>query len=703
MTEEKRTILLRAALVYILTGIIGGVIIYKVFHIQFAEGESWEEKGAKITYHWENVEAIRGNICADDGSLLMTSVPMFDVYMDVGCPNISDSDFNNNVASLATELAQLFRDKSKWHYQRDLETARRKNKRYYLLQRDITYNQLKEMKTFPLLKRGRYRGGFIVEANTERIKPYNELASRTIGFINKESPDKKLVGIEGAYNEYLSGKGGKRLMQKIANGEKIPVHYKKQIAPQNGKDVITTIDVNIQDVAESSLQEQLKKHGADHGSAVVMEVNTGYIKAIANLGRTEDGNYEEIYNYAVGEASEPGSTFKTLSFLAALEDGKLPPLSDSIDAGDGRKRFSDKYMTDAHRGGYGKLSVKEVFEKSSNIGVSTIITEAYDDPEKFVESVQDFSINKKVNIGIKGEAKPFINHPDNRQWSAVSLPWMSIGYEVLLTPLQTLTFYNAIANGGRMVRPQLVKEIRNSGKATQHFDPEVIDKSIASDVNLEIIHGLLKGVVENGTATNLKNTFYKIAGKTGTAQIADPSSGYNKSDYKASFVGYFPADDPKYSIIVVINKPTKGSYYGNRVSGTVFKDIADKIYATRLDIQANPLKAQNYTSPPTMIVGKRKDLNRIYRNMGYSLQNSDIDSEWVISMQKQDTLQFGYRRFKQGVVPDVKGMSAKDAVYVLEKLGLNAIIHGKGTVLRQSMPAGTKIQNGKRINIYLSS
>lgn len=703
MTEEKKTILLRAALVYILTGIIGGVIIYKVFHIQFAEGNTWEEQGAKITFHWEDVEAIRGNICADDGSLLMTSVPMFDVYMDVGCPNISDSDFNNNVSSLATQLAQLFRDKSKWRYQRDLETARKKNKRYYLLQRDITYNQLKEMKTFPLLKRGRYRGGFIVEANTERIKPYNELASRTIGFINKESPNKKFVGIEGAYNEYLSGTGGKRLMQKIANGEKIPVHYKKQIAPQNGKDVITTIDVNIQDVAESSLQEQLKKHGADHGSAVVMEVNTGYIKAIANLGRTEDGDYEEIYNYAVGEANEPGSTFKTLSFLAALEDGKLPPLSDSVDAGDGEKRFADKTMTDVHRGGYGKLSVKEVFEKSSNIGVSTIITEAYDDPEDFVESIEDLSINKKVSIGIKGEAKPFINHPDNRQWSAVSLPWMSIGYEVLLTPLQTLTFYNAIANGGRMMRPQLVKEIRNSGKVTQHFVPEVIDKSIASDVNLKIIHGLLEGVVENGTATNLKNTFYKIAGKTGTAQIADAFSGYNKSDYKASFVGYFPADDPKYSIIVVINKPTKGSYYGNRVSGTVFKDIADKIYATRLDIQSNPLKAQNYTSPPTLIVGKRKNLNRIYRDMGYSLQNSDIDSEWVISIQKQDSLQFGYRKFKQGIVPNVKGMSAKDAVYVLEKLGLNAIIHGKGEVSRQSMPPGTKIQNGRRINIYLSS
>ena len=703
MTEEKKTILLRAALVYIVTGAIGLAIIYKVFDIQFAEAEKWQQKGTEITYQWEEVEAIRGNVCADDGSLLMTSVPMFDVYMDVACPNISESHFNKNVSALAVQLANLFKDKSRWHYERELKRARDKDKRYYLLRRDITYNQLKQMKEFPILKRGRYRGGFIVEPNTERIKPYNGLASRTLGFINTGAPNTKYVGIEGAYNQYLSGKGGKRLMQKIANGEKIPVHYKKQIAPQNGNDVITTIDINIQDVAESSLREQLKKHAADHGCAVVMEVKTGYIKAIANLGRTEEGNYEEIYNYAVGEASEPGSTFKTISFLAALEEGKLPPLSDSIQTGKGKKKFADKIMTDAHRGGYGMLSVKEVFEKSSNIGVSTVITEAFDDPEEFVEQINDFSINQKVNIGIKGEAEPFINHPDNRQWSAVSLPWMSIGYEVMLTPLQILTFYNAIANDGRMMQPQLVKEIRSSGEVVKHFTPEILDNSIASDINLDIIQGLLQGVVENGTARNLKNAIYHIAGKTGTAQIADPSSGYNKTDYKASFVGYFPAEKPQYSIIVVINKPTKGSYYGNRVSGTVFKDVADKIYATQLDIQSDSLKYRIPSTPPIYVVGQKNDLNHIYHEMGYSVKNSKISSEWVVSLKQHDTLQYGYRKFPKGVVPNVKGMSAKDAVYVLEKLGLNPSIHGKGNVRRQSLAPGAKIQNGRHINLYLSS
>ena len=696
MTEEKKIILLRAALVYIVTGLIGLAIIYKVFQIQFAEAEKWQQKGSEITYQWEKVEAIRGNVCADDGSLLMTSVPMFDVYMDVACPNISNALFNQNVSSLAAHLSGLFRDKSRWQYEQELKRARKNNERYYLIRRDITYNQLKKMKSFPILKRGRFRGGFIVEPNTERIKPYNGLASRTLGFINKEAENTKFVGIEGAYNNYLSGKGGKRLMQKIANGEKIPVHYEKQIAPQNGKDVITTIDINIQDVAESSLREQLKKHAADHGCAVVMEVETGYIKAIANLGRTGNGNYEEIYNYAVGEASEPGSTFKTISFLAALEEGVLPPLSDSIDTGDGRKRYADRIMTDAHRGGYGMLSVKEVFEKSSNIGVSTIITDAFERPENFVEMVYDFSVNQKVNIGIKGEAEPFINHPDKNQWSAVSLPWMSIGYEVMLTPLQTLTFYNAIANDGRMMQPQLVREIKSSGEIVEEFPPRILEKSIASDVNLDIMRNLLEGVVENGTARNLKNTIYKIAGKTGTAQIADPSSGYNKTDYKASFVGYFPADNPKYSIIVVINKPTKGSYYGNRVSGAVFKDIADKIYATRLDIQTDSLQFQSPVTAPTFVVGKKDDLNRLYGDMGYTLKDSHVDSEWVITLQRSDTLQYGYRTFKDGIVPNVKGMSAKDALYVLEKLGLNVVLHGKGEVSRQSLSPGIKFQKGRK-------
>ncbi|MCF8231789.1 MAG: transpeptidase family protein [Bacteroidales bacterium] len=703
MTDEKKTILLRAALIYIITGIIGLAIVYEVFYIQYAENKQWEEKGAKITYEWEKVEAIRGNITADDGSLLMTSVPMFDVYMDVNCPNISDNHFKNNASALASNLAALFKDKSHWRYLRDLKEARRKNNRYFLLQRDITYSQLKEMKSFPILKRGRYRGGFIVEPNTERIKPYNELASRTIGFINKESPDSKYVGIEGAYNEYLTGKGGKRLMQKVANGEKIPVHYKKQVAPQNGKDVMTTLDVHIQDVAESSLREQLKKHGADHGCAVVMEVETGYIKAIANLGKTGDNSYGEIYNFAVGEASEPGSTFKTMSFLAALEDGKLPPLSDSIETGNGEKRYADRTMTDAHRGGFGTLSVKEVFEKSSNVGVSTIITEAYQEPEKFIEQLHDFSLHQKVGIGIRGEAQPFINHPDNRQWSAVSLPWTSIGYEVKLTPLQILTFYNAIANDGRMMQPRLVKEIRQSGKPTKVFRPEVLQKSIASKDNLDIMRTLLEKVVEKGTAQNLKNTLYKIAGKTGTAQIANQNTGYNKTDYKASFVGYFPAVNPKYSIIVVINKPTKGSYYGNQVSGTVFKDIADKLYATHLDAGTERVLPQDNTHPPILVTGKRDDLQKIYNDMGYKVRNNDINSDWVISMRHKDTLRFDVRRFRPGVVPNVVGMSAKDAVYILEKLGLNTRVYGKGHVSRQSLTPGTKIRKGRKIDIYLSS
>ena len=702
MNEEKKTILVRATLIYVATALMGILILYRVWHIQFPEGDKWTAQAAKITYKTQEVEAMRGNIFASNGTLLVTSVPMFDIYMDVDNPNITDADFSESIRPLATGLSSLLQNRSSSWYLNKLTRARRQGERYTLIKRDVTYNQLKHLRKLPLFRRGRFAGGLIVEPKTERIKPYESLASRTLGFINKEAKDVDSVGIEGAYDKYLQGSKGKRLMQQIANGELIPVNYKNQIEPQNGLDIISTIDVNIQDVAESSLKEQLIKHDALFGTAIVMETKTGYIKAISNLGKISEGIYGEIYNYAIGRPEAPGSTFKLASFLAALEDNLLPPLTDTIDAGNGRKRFADRFMTDAHRGGFGKITVRDVFEKSSNIGVSTIITEAYEDPKDYLERIDQFHLNSKLGIDLKGEKDPYIRQTESKSWSAVSLPWLSIGYESRLSPLHILTFYNAIANNGKMMKPQFVSAIENSGKIYKRFEPEVIDKSIASQRNIDTVKSLLRGGVENGTASNLKNTIYTIAGKTGTAQVANRNQGYNKRDYRASFVGYFPAEFPQYTIMVMISNPTKGIYYGNIVAGSVFRDIADKIYATHIEIEQKEIKKVHSSNPPILVVGKKEDMNTIYSEMGYGMSNPDIASDWVVSMQHGDTLKYGYRIFDDKVIPNVKGMSAKDAIYLLEKLGLKVVVHGQGKVSRQSVLAGTPSTKGRKIELYLS-
>ncbi|MCK4639399.1 MAG: penicillin-binding protein 2, partial [Bacteroidales bacterium] len=419
---------------------------------------------------------------------------------------------------------------------------------------------------------------------TIRKMPFKELAKRTIGYENKK--ENLFVGLEGAYSEYLEGKKGKQLRQRICNGDWKPIQDENEIEPQNGKDIITTIDINIQDVAENALLEHLKEHKAFQGCAILMEVETGYIKAIANLQYdSSDNKYKESYNYAFAENVEPGSTFKLASMIAVIEDRKVN-LSDTIDTGDGWIVYYNRTMRDAYKIRDGKITCREAFEKSSNVGVSMIIWDAYKkNPEKFVEHLYDMSLNKPLGIEFQGEGHPFIKHPkDKKIWYGTTLPWMSVGYEISLTPLQILTFYNAVANGGKMVKPMFVKEIRQTGKTIKTFKPVVINKSICSKRTIDTVQSLLEGVVERGTAKSLNNSIYKIAGKTGTAQIANKNKGYNKGFYNASFVGYFPADDPKYSCIVVVNKPSGGKYYGSSVAAPVFKEIADKVYATQLDI-----------------------------------------------------------------------------------------------------------------------
>lgn len=699
MDSNKSDILKKVYLVYLAMALLGIAIVAKVFYIQVVEGDKWREQAKKLTIRYEKIEAIRGNILASDGSLMAASIPVFDLRMDAGNTHYNDDFFYENVDSLAYALSNLFQDKSRLEYKQLLVKARKNNNRYLLLKRNITYVHLKKVRKFPIFRLGKFKGGIIAEARNRRELPFRWLAFRTIGW-DKEGNEND-IGLEGAYSKILEGESGRRLMQRIGNGAYRPLNEESEIEPQNGHDILTSIDINIQDVAEDALMKQLIANEADHGCAVLMEVETGFIVAIANLGKNAKGEYEEKYNYAIGESSEPGSTFKLASLISALDEG-LVKLTDTVDTQGGAVRYANRIMKDSHEGGYGRITVQRAFEMSSNVGISKVVYKAYHDkPQQFIDKLYSMRLNQKLGLDIPGEGAPSIKDTKDRYWSKVSLPWMSVGYEVAITPLQTLAFYNAIANNGRMVKPQFIKEIHQTGKTVQKFEPVILIESIVKNPEtLPLIRKMLEGVVEKGTATNLKNPVYKIAGKTGTAQIAQKNAGYNKSNYKASFVGYFPADNPKYSCIVVINNPRKGVYYGGSIAGPVFKEIADKVYATRLDqkIKTNDSLPGNL---PLFASGYCKDLETIFKEINVHWKGDFNQYEFATLSSSDSTRKVQPRESAEMQIPDVTGMGARDAVYLLETAGLKVQIRGKGQVKRQSLPPGSKAKRGSNCIIEL--
>ncbi|MCD4696480.1 MAG: transpeptidase family protein [Bacteroidales bacterium] len=701
MKNIKTDILWRVYLVYLAMLLFALAIITKVAYIQFVEGPELQKKAKEQSLKYFNVEAVRGNIFASDGSLLATSVPIFDIRMDVASPLISAAYFQNHVDALARELSGLFKDKSKYQYKKNLMKERKKGNRYYLIKRNVTYEQLKSLRNFSIFNKGKYRGGLIIIPKTKRKKPFSLLAERTIGYENKNS--NKNVGIEGAYSQYLSGRDGTQLRRRINNGNWVPVFDENEVEPENGKDIITTIDINIQDVAESALYNHLIEHQAEWGCAVLLEVETGHIKAIANLTKVKNSDtYKEDYNYAVGAAIEPGSTFKIASMIALLEDDKIN-LEDTIDIGKGYAMYSGLTIQDVHGVRDGRVSIKEVLTLSLNSGTSKLVYENYaSNPQKYIDRLYDMSINHKTGIDISGEGNPYIKNTKDKFWSKVSLPFMSIGYELQITPLQLLTFYNAIANDGRMVKPMFVTQVKKAGKSIKTFDPEVINKSICSDATIEKAQELLEGVVEAGTATSLNKSVYKIAGKTGTAQIADPATGYNKRDYNASFVGYFPADDPKYSCIVVVSKPSTGRYYASSVAVPVFKEIANKVYATDLEIHHHKSDEPVSSSYPVYATGYKDELEFVYESLEIPIDSLSTNSDWAIALKADSAVRLETRIIKENLVPNVKGMGARDAVYVLENLGLKVKITGRGFVKEQSLTPGTRVRKGNLIFIKLS-
>ncbi|HZL76136.1 MAG TPA: penicillin-binding protein [Bacteroidales bacterium] len=697
----REEIVWRGGLVYIAIGLLAIALLIRIIILQYVQRGKWTDMSEKFVYKTGEVQANRGDILTNDGRLLASSIPYYTIYMDTRSSGMSSATWSGGISGLSSGLAQILGDKSASGWRSAITEARKKGDRYFLIQRKVNYETLKKLKELPIFREGQYKGGMVAQAENRRILPNSDLASRTIGYLNLGEGNE--VGVEGAFDKDLAGKNGVAIKQRLTGGDWITVEGPNSVESRDGNDIVTTLDLDLQDVASTALLNQLRKNNADHGCAVLMEVATGKIKAIANLGLQSDGDYHESYNYAIGESTEPGSTFKLASLMAALEDGVIDT-GDMVDTGDGTVKFYNKIIRDTKA--HGRLTVKQVFEESSNVGTSKLIYAHYkDNPKDFVNRLYAMRLNKPLELQIKGEGEPLIRYPGDKLWSGLSLPMMSHGYEVQLTPLQILSFYNAVANDGRMMRPFFVSAVMRNGSVIKSYEPEVIINSIASRSTIRKAKKMMEGVVENGTATNLKNPNYKIAGKTGTAQIAKDKYGYRTGDhisYSASFVGYFPAESPLYSCIVVVNSPSNGVYYGNLVAGTVFKEISDKVYSTRFFRDYKPEKKDDVKpSAPDAGNGYRSDINEVLKNLDVTYRRTS-DDDWVATRESGDTVSLAGVKIQKGLVPDVRGMSLRDAIYLLENSGLHVRYSGKGRVVRQSPEHGARYSDATVVSLEMN-
>jgi cell division protein FtsI (penicillin-binding protein 3) len=711
--EIRKAILTRFGLVYAIIVLFCVYIIVRVFIIQHLP--RWDREAQKLDIKEFALAARRGDICAADGSPMATSIPFYELRMDLGAPGVA-KDFYKEVDSLAICLSRLLRDKSVGVYKAELKRAYAEQKHYFLItQHKVSYAELQEIKKFPILRRGRNKGGLMPEQQDQRVYPSGNLAMRTLGKLTKTDAEGAAgnagaFGLEKSFEKELKGEDGVAVKQNMSGRWFII----SKDDPEDGKNVITTLDVKMQDQVTYSLKLQMDKTRAEYGSAILMEVKTGDIKAIANFGRNSGGQLIGGYqNYAIGNAgcSEPGSTFKLASLMAAFEDDKIDT-STIVDTGRGIWKYKGEEIKDSDYkpggAGAGKITAKHAFELSSNVGLAKLITQSYDGEAKsFVNRIGKLGMLEELNLGIQGEAKPYIRRPGDKLWSGVSLAWLSFGYEVKVTPLQTLTFYNAVANGGTMMKPRLVKGITENGNIREKIGTKRLIWSICSAKTLRMARAMLEGVVLNGTAKNLQTKFYKIAGKTGTALVANNKEGYSHGGtkiYQSSFVGYFPADDPKYSCIVVINAPKGGNFYGSSVAGPVFRQISDYVYSYELglneDVKLPVIKIEN--DIPGITAGRKKDIANVLDELDILNGFAFTKSDWVEAKPDEDGLALSNREVQKGTVPDVKGMGATDAVYLLENNGMRVSVHGRGKVKSQSVRAGTKIQRGQSIVLKLS-
>ena len=707
MKEANRKFLRnRAYLIYFGFMALMVTVFGTVVSIQFSTESIGEMPGqGKIQERIVSDDPRFGDVLDKDMNPLITTVSYYDVYMD---PTVASQElFDENIDSLAQGISNLFQRKEAKDIADQLRDARRRGRRYVSIQKQVTNEQRMALRELPIFNKGRMKGGIIDGQNQEstlRKNPKGKLAQRTLGYFKKRNGKTYSVGIEGAFHEYLAGKPGSQIEQKIANGwRKTGKIIEESIA---GSDVVTTIDSDIQEVVHSELEKQLLLMDASHGCVIVMEVATGYIRAISNLKRNSDSSFSESYNYAVGRLSAPGSTFKLASLMAALEDGKLSLDTEVNASGTYYFRGSKKPLYDSNYGhGYGKISLKEAFELSSNVIAPTIDNVYKNDPHQFISRLEKFGLTDSIGISIAGEPNPKVSRPGSRQWSGISIPYMSIGYELEQTPLQTLNLYNSVANNGRMMKPQFVQGIMNSGKVVKTFDPIVLDEKICSQSTIEKVKSCLVGVMENGTGKDLKSVMFKIAGKTGTVKLLDASGEFlnrSQSEYQASFCGFFPADKPLYSCIVVIYKPKK-NIYGAKVSGTVFAAVANKVFASNLKYHdaINEANDKSENLPPIK-AGRKADASNVLAELGYE-HNITNSGPWIAEVRPSKKINLIPRRIMEMKVPNVRGMTAKDAVYILEDMGMVVEISGYGKVIYQSISEGADLEKGRLIKLTLNN
>jgi cell division protein FtsI (penicillin-binding protein 3) len=701
---------------------VAGVLLYRTIDLAILQGDYWRSKSENNYVERRSIEAERGNIYANDRSLLATSVPYFDLYFDPFAA--SDRDYYQHLDTLAFCLANYVDNsytvggmKEYLLSLRDTTVNTRRN-RHVLLKRSVSFAEKRQIEAFPLFNLGQFRGGLIAEKQSERKRPFGLLARRTIGYARDGL---RSVGLEGRYDSLLGGQPGSQMMMRVDPRSDLwlPLEDLAAVEPRSGDDVLTTLDVNLQDIAEDALLGAMQRHQAEWGTAIIMDVETGAIRAMANLGRDEAGEgYYEMYNYAIAMATEPGSTFKLASMMALLEDGHVA-LDDSVNIERGITQFYDTQMEDAtsFSRNLDSTTVGRAFEISSNVGLAKLVDRYYNSvedlganrgPRQFIARLQDFNLHLPVGIELEGEANPYVKEPFNEeyQWSGVTLPWMATGYEVRLTPLQMLTFYNAVANNGRLMKPYLVQALERNGEPIHVFKPTVVKRQIASRETIEQVRTLLEGVVERGTAYKLRTNRYRFAGKTGTAQIdyRRGSRGTRVGGYQASFAGYFPADNPMYSCIVVINKPRQGGFYGGEVAGPVFREIADKCFNALIELHEplnqGPRPVLYASNLPAYDLGETADILTVldYLDLPYY---GEPEGGIAVLAASSDSLFLHQRTLSETTVPNVVGMGLRDAVYVLENRGMKVSPRGVGRVVRQSIIPGTRI-NGQTITLTLN-
>ncbi len=705
--EPRRDILWRTYLCFLGIVLLCAAVLGRTFYIQQVQGKYWRAMSDSLHQKIVDLSADRGTIYSEDSNMLSTSVPYFNIYIDFDADGLREKNgkrFKENIDSLSGCLAALFQDHSAAEYKKILWTGFKKDDRYYALQKNLSFEQYKTLRGFPLVRLGRNKSGFITETISKRLNPFGLLANRTIGLSRDNAQN---VGLERTYDTLLKGENGRRLVRYIAAGTYIPVEG-YEIDPENGKDVITTLDVNIQDIAETALLRELETNEAEHGTCIVMETATGKVRAMANLGRQPDGTYWEDLNYAI-RASEPGSTFKLATLLSLLEDHAVT-LTDRVNLEGGKWNIGRRTVRDAEHHEQNDVTVQQAFEASSNVGMAKLTVGAYaKDPQLFVNHLRKLHLNEITGIDLAGETTPIIKSPQSRSWSASTLPWMAFGYEVLISPLQTLTLYNAIANNGQMMKPYLVNSIQYAGLVEKQNKPLVTIDRVCSETTLRQLQNCLRGVCITGTAKSVfKHCYYPVAGKTGTALVANGNRGYRDRIYQSSFAGYFPADHPKYSCIVVIkNKPFAKKFLGAEVAGPVFREVGDKLMSaykapSEDSVQVAINNSFTKDSGQYYYAGYAPDMKNILHTLDMRYTDSAADRGWARMYANNYQAVLSSKPVTAKIIPDVKGMGLKDALYLLEQKDIKVAVRGTGKVKQQSLAAGTPITKNQILTLDLN-